>query len=609
MLNSVHSPQLAAVMRAAESGVTPVFPSPQDWRDQWIYFLMVDRFNNPAAPPDSFSAKPPAPFDDPNWNVFQGGTFAGIQAQIPYIKQLGAGAIWMTPVLKNCQYDPTYHGYGIQDFLQAEPRFATNPANADQELRQLVDAIHAAGMYVIFDIVLNHGGDFFAYQCAPGDPACTCSKGSQAAFRASPQPAIWADANGAARADWPVIENIVDLPPDGGVWPKELQRNAYFTRRGTIPSFQTTVGDFLSLKQFATPTEEVQQVFMRVYQHVIAKYDCDGFRIDTFKYLTHAFANTFCNATREFSLSIGKKNFFVFGEVFDTNEGDITSFIGSAGNVTGPGIIGADAVLDFPLVYTLPQVAKGQRPPNALAQMYQVRQTDEQNVFNVHGDPSEFLVTFIDNHDLKQRFYYQQPGNPDQYDDQVSLAVACLFSLQGVPCLYYGTEQGLHGAGTDAAVREALWGKPGGGFNTSAPFYQAIAAIAKVRASQPALRYGRQYVRPISGDGRNFGLSPFAPGVLAFSRILNDTEVVVVANADTVATHTVFVIVDSTLNPAGKELRVLYSNKPNPQAPDDVATLAQGAVSVAEVDGSTTNGPLNVLSVTLQPMEVQILGV
>jgi hypothetical protein len=33
------------------------YPSPVDWRDNWIYFLMIDRFNNPAAPPASLNAK------------------------------------------------------------------------------------------------------------------------------------------------------------------------------------------------------------------------------------------------------------------------------------------------------------------------------------------------------------------------------------------------------------------------------------------------------------------------------------------------------------------------------------------------------------------------
>ena len=38
-----------------------------------------------------------------------------------------------------------------------------------------------------------------------------------------------------------------------------------------------------------------------------------------------------------------------------------------------------------------------------------------------------------------------------KFDAQVTLGVACLFGLQGIPCVYYGTEQGLHGRGTDEA--------------------------------------------------------------------------------------------------------------------------------------------------------------
>jgi glycosidase len=282
----------------------------------------------------------------------------------------------------------------------------------------------------------------------------------------------------------------------------------------------------------------------------------------------------------------------------------------------GPRIVGADAVLDFPLQATLPRIAKGMDPPARLASMYQVRQRDERDIFNAHGDPGEFLVTFLDNHDLKSRFFFSAPDEPDRFADQVPLGVACLLALQGVPCLYYGTEQGLHSTKRefcaerpDAAVREALWGKPGGGFDTSAPFYRAIQAISAVRRQQPALRYGRQYIRPISGDGRSFGISPYAPGVLAFSRILNDQEVVIVANADTEVAHSVWVIVDHALNPEGCVFSILYSNRAAPQAPVAVASGAQGAVTVEEVDGSTTNGPLSMLGVSLQPMEVQILTV
>jgi glycosidase len=215
-------------------------------------------------------------------------------------------------------------------------------------------------------------------------------------------------------------------------------------------------------------------------------------------------------------------------------------------------------------------------------------------------------VTFLDNHDQTHRFRYSDPADPTRYDAQVTLGLACLFALQGIPCVYYGTEQGLSGAGdSDGAVREALWGKPDA-FGTAGEFYRALKAIAAVRASQPALRYGRQYFRPVSGDGRGFGVSGFSPGVLAFSRILNDQEVVVVANADTAAGVALHVIVDAVLNPDGAAFRVLYSNRPAPAAPGPVRGLE--GTTVAEPDSRTSTGGLNALLVTLGPGEVQILG-
>ena len=67
--------------------VTRPFTSPVDWRDQWIYFIMLDRFNNPKSSPRS------------QWDLCafsrQGGTFEGVRAKLGYLNELGVGAIWV----------------------------------------------------------------------------------------------------------------------------------------------------------------------------------------------------------------------------------------------------------------------------------------------------------------------------------------------------------------------------------------------------------------------------------------------------------------------------------------------------------------------------------
>ncbi len=615
MLASVWHPDIQSAMKGARMRtnrqitldgqsieIPPPFPSPQDWRDSWIYFLMLDRFNNPTTPPRQM------PYDS-IYGQFQGGTFNGVREQLPYLKNLGVGAIWLSPVLKNCQYSQgSYHGYGIQDFLRIEPRFASSPDAAEQELRALIDAAHALNIYVIFDIVLNHTGDVFAYQCRPDDTTCRSSEGSEAEYSPTTYPIEWRDEHGNARQDWPVAEDIQNPALDAAVWPAELRYNAYFRRQGLPdPNGDQTVGDFASLKQMLTSDPELQVALIRAYQYLIARFDIDGFRIDTLKYIDRTFARLFGDEIREFALSIGKKNFFTFGEVYDS-EDKIAAFIGRNTMDTEAGdLIGVDAALDYPLFYKFPEACKGELAPSEVVGIYEYRRQAEHDILSTHGDASNFFVTFLDNHDQTHRFYYRPAGNPDQYDDQVTLALACLFSLQGIPCVYYGTEQGLHGSGDrPEAVREALWGKPDA-FDSSAKFYAAIKDIASVRASQPALRYGRQYFRPLSGDHTVFRVSTLAPGVLAFSRLLSDQEVVIVANTDTQDTISLAIIVDGTVNTADASYQVLYSNKSNSTPPGPVAESSP-EVAVYEVDGTVGQGPVKFITVTLQSMEVQILG-
>jgi len=603
MLLSLQDPAIRATFDAASAPatrtvtvgnttrtITVPFPSPQDWRDGWIYFIMVDRFNrSDGRPPVSM------PHDRP-FGEFQGGTFNGVRERLPYIRDLGARAIWLSPVLKNRQSDRgTFHGYGIQDFLQPEPRFASAPGQEADELRALVDEAHTLGLYVIFDVVLNHAGDVFAYK----------GFGSAAPGSAGIRPIEWRDETGVARPDFPVIDDIppAERKPDGLVWPAELQRNAFFRRTGKGAE---AGGDFESLKEFVTDVREgaifaVRNALILAYQHAIAHYDVDGFRIDTLKFVERDFARTFGNAMREYALSIGKKNFFSFGEVFDGEE-RIAEFIGR-NTRDADDIVGVDAALDFPLFFTLPSFVKGFAPPTGVIEVYRRRKQVEREVLSSHGEAGRYFVTFLDNHDMKERLRPAATDGPDRFDPQVILGVAVLFGLQGIPCLYYGTEQGLRGRGdSDQFVREALWGKPGA-FDTTHPFYSAIKQLSEIRDAQPALRYGRLYFRPLSGDGIHFGASPFAPGVLAFSRILNDREVLVVANANTQAGFEGRVIVDAFINKDGERFRVL-----NELARPGAVVETRAGLEIHEIEGGITSGPARMIPVSLRPMEVQILA-
>jgi glycosidase len=592
------------------------FPSPGDWRNCWIYFLLTDRFNNdtPGHPRPNFSTPS---------NGFLGGTFNGIRARLDYIKGLGAGAIWLTPVQKNLPWEETYPGYGIHDYLAIDPRYASdvnrarrNPTFAEGELRQLIDAAHARGLYVIFDIVLNHVGNVFGYASGASSQA-----NSEHDPSASVLPIYWRNEHG-------VAAEVADVFPanrsqDALVWPEQFQSNDQFRRLGKMGTNEQ-IGDFGSLKQLVTdsPSDRASPVcdlLIRCHQYLIAKYDIDGFRIDTLKHIDASAARIFGNAMREFALSVGKTNFFTFGEIADDCEDKVATFIGRDTRQHGD-VVGVDATLDFPLARRLPFLVKNVpdcngRPvsPWDLANLYVRRKRAEDHTITSHGEASQYFVTFLDNHD-NHDFRFSPPDHA--LVDQIALGVGCLFCLQGIPCLYYGTEQGLSGLGPgtgDAGMREALWAKANAFDVKNAP-YRAIADIASVRAAEPALRYGRQYFRQVSGDGVTFAVSTLPGGILAFSRILNDREVVIVANPQTPGPGAqaigLFVLVDSILNRSNPTYQVAFGNQPAPTQPRAVQEITDPRLAVTEVDGSISRGGrVQAMWVSLRPIEIQILTV
>src|SRR4030095_151712 len=133
------------------------------------------------------------------------------------------------------------------------------------------------------------------------------------------------------------------------------------------------------------------------------------------------------HALREYVLTLGKKTCSSYGEVFDGEE-RIAEFIGRNTRDAGD-LVGVDAALDFPLFFTLPAFAKGFAAPTGVIDVYRRRKQVEREVLSSHGEAGRFFVTFLDNHDMRERFRAAATDGPDAFDPQVILAVAVLFGL------------------------------------------------------------------------------------------------------------------------------------------------------------------------------------
>lgn len=516
-----------------------VRPSPVDWRDEVIYFLLVDRFdNNDPAVPAFVSGQAAPPADPAQGKRFQGGNLRGIARRLDYIQQLGCTTIWLSPILKNrIDLADSYHGYGIQDFLEVDPRFGTFA-----DLQHLSAEVHARGMYLIMDVVLNHAGDVWGY---PDD-----------------QPYFYFQNQTFPFGFWREADRASGLQADDAIWPRELQSPDAFKRHGQIRNwyddFEAREGDFLSLKELDLPRPSVLDTLIKVYKYWIAAADLDGFRIDTVKHIEDSSAAIFCNAIREYAQSIGKHNFFLFGEIV-ADDGTIQRYLGRNARIEGtterfPSL---DAALDFPLYFMLEETLKGFIAPTPLRQRYDAFHAH----YTDHGEAGRYFVTFIDNHDQMARPYRRfMHRNP--FPQQAVLALSYLLTSQGVPCIYYGTEQGFDGGGPDDSyVREAMFGGRWGpfgtagrhGFNPNHEIYCGIQAVAAVRARERALRYGRQYFREISGNGIDFGHPLDGRCTLAYSRILDSQEILVALNLEN-QPRTDHITVDRNLSAPGRTM-------------------------------------------------------
>ena len=549
-------------------------PSPISWRDQVVYFLLPDRFSDGReADRPAFDRGRPEQFRASNtlaWmeagRRFQGGTLRGVASKLDYLRGLGVTTLWIGPVWRQRPDLETYHGYGIQHFLDVDPRFG-----ARQDLRDLVDAAHERGMYVILDVIYNHSGNNWYYDI-DGTPR------DEVPYRYQPPYPVhgWRSAAGQST---PTIGSV-----DDGVWPVELQDLAWYTRAGRIgrwdpepwedplhPDNEFRRGDFFTLKDLDLTRGDVLSALIRVYQYWIALSDCDGFRIDTVKHVPWEGSRNFCGAIHEYAESIGKENFLLLGEVTGG-----AAMARSYLDIFGRNI---DAVLDIGAPAQLLQgMVKGLVAPEAVFDQFLGH-----DILGSHRQTGRYHISVLDDHDMvgRKKARFAAGNESPAAVEQVAHAVGTQLTMLGIPCIYYGTEQALDGSedrhdpavpreDEDRYIRESMFGGSFGAFQTAGchffdpthPTYRRIAAIARLRNAGDetglALRRGRQYLRETSFLDRPF-TPPGAGELVAWSRILVDHEVVVAVNSHGAEPRGAWVTVDAALHPdSGATLIVRY---------------------------------------------------
>lgn len=573
-------------------------PSPAAWEDQVLYFLLLDRFSDgrennyldndqhlvntgetplfqPADAENAVQTEESAARWREAGGKWVGGTLKGLLSKIGYLQRLGITAIWISPIFRQAPYLETYHGYGIQNYLDVDPHFGTR-----EDLKEVVRVAHEHGIYVILDIILNHSGNVFSYQ---PDRYWTHDKQNDQWYL-DPR---W-DGNNYPTAGYhnqagqPILplnpSNLQQDPeawPGGAIWPVEFQDPSAFTRKGRINNWdyepEYLDGDFFDLKDIHLgkgPTDDYEPsptlvALCNVYKFWIAYADIDGFRVDTVKHMDPGATRFFTSVIHEFTERIGKENFYLIGEI---TGGRSLAF--SRLETTGlDAALGIDDIPDH-----MEYLVKGFRSPESYFSLFR-------NSMLVQKDSHIWfrnkVVTLFDDHDQVRKGQHKGrfcAGDPS-YRKLLLNVLALNGTTLGIPCIYYGTEQGFDGEGdNDRYIRETMFGGEFGAFRSRGRHFfdetgfvfTELGKINALRKQKIAMRRGRQYLRPISGNGVDFGIPELLGermmSIVPWTRSFDDQELILAINTDPDRPTTAWVDLDADAHQAGKTITCLYSS-------------------------------------------------
>jgi glycosidase len=457
---------LALVLAAglAHADATPAFyGTDAPFASSAIYFVLTDRFVNGDPSNDhrdqggahrTFDIPVPGAPKGESANIgYLGGDFRGVLDNAGYIRGMGFGAVWITPIVDNPDEaftggDPVrwgskftdrgktgFHGYWGTNFYKLDEHLPSRGL----DYAQFTAGMHRAGLKVVQDIVLNHGSPAFTM------PVRQLQFGQ--VF----------DAQGRLVAD------EQNLPP----WRLDPRHNP-------LHRFYHAYEDLAQLSNIDEANPAVLDYFTGAYLQWIAQ-GTDAFRIDTISHVSTDFWKQFAARIRA-----QHPNFFMYGEAFDYSPDNIGQYTWKKN--------GGISLLDFPQQQAIKAVFEHAGSDYGLlrSKLYLTN--------GPYANPYE-LVTFYDNHDMARM---------DASDAGFVDANNWLFTARGIPAIYYGSETGFERGRAEHEGNRNYYGQARIDAAGKSPIYRQLKRIANLRARTPALQRGLMLVEHIAGDQAAF---------------------------------------------------------------------------------------------------------